>query len=123
MKKIIVIDDDQTILTLLKKSLAKEGYEVITAEDGVEGFFYVKNEKPDLIILDIHMPNVDGYQMIRDIQAQEDLKDMPVIVMTADNTLEDKFRDVGISHYVTKPFDMIKFLAYVRITIDKISYS
>jgi CheY-like chemotaxis protein len=113
MKKIIVIDDEQTTIELLRVFLEKNNYDIVTATDGAEGFVLLKKEKPDLAILDIHMPNVDGYQLIRDIKADEDLKNIPVIVITADESLEERFQNIGIRHYCRKPIKIEPFIKLV----------
>ena len=112
-KKIAVIDDEPTSVELLKNNLKKKEYEVTTAIDGVEGFMMVQDSKPDLIILDVHMPNVDGYMLVRDIKGVEELKDTPIIIVTGDETLEERFKKLGIQDYFTKPYDMAKMLARI----------
>ena len=110
MKKVILIDDEATSLQILSFSLVKKGFEVITAQDGAEGLFLINNHRPALIILDVHMPNVDGYKLVRDIQADEELKKIPVMIVTADEKLEERFKLIGIQYYFKKPYNMTEIL-------------
>ncbi len=82
-KKILVVDDEQDVLTYLTALFQDNGYEVITAKDGVEGFDLAKAEKPDLITLDITMPDQSGVRTYRYYKGNDDLKEIPVIIVTA----------------------------------------
>ena len=113
MKKILIIDDEATSLQILQSSLGKKDYEVITAQDGVEGFSLINSHKPNLIILDVHMPNVDGYKLVRDIQSDEEIKKIPIIIVTADEKLEERFKLIGIEYYFKKPYKIQEVLSAI----------
>ena len=103
-KKILVIDDEQEILNLLTARLKANRYEVVTASDGEEGLEKFIKEKPDLIILDIFMPKIDGYTLVRELKTAVDAKTVPIIVLTAKDLMRDLFKMEGISDYIVKPF-------------------
>lgn len=113
MKKILVVDDEGEIRDLLETRLKANGYDVVTASDGVEGLVKAKDEKPNLIILDVSMPNMDGYSFIRELQ-KENLKNIPVLVFTARPHLQDLFKIEGIHNYMIKPFNADEFLSKVK---------
>ena len=113
-KKILVIDDDPTIIKLVRSLLEEAKYQVTTAVDGQEGLEKVKDNIPDLIILDIKMPKTDGYTFILELKKQEDLKDVPVMMLTVQDAMEDLFRMEGVQDYLTKPIDSKVFLEKVR---------
>ena len=113
MKKILIIDDEAISLQILQSSLEKKDYKVITAQDGVEGLFLINSHKPALIILDVHMPNVDGYKLVRDIQSDEEIKKIPIIIVTADEKLEERFKLIGIQYYFKKPYKIQKVLSAI----------
>ena len=103
-KKILVIDDEKDIVNLLASRLKANRYEVVTAFDGDEGLEKLKTEKPDLVILDILMPKTDGYTFVREFKTMIDLKDVPIIVLTAKEMMRDLFKMEGITDYIVKPF-------------------
>jgi len=82
MKKIIIIEDEKILLDLLKDKLVKEGYEVIVALDGQMGLEKIKQEKPDLILLDMVMPKMDGFEVMRELNKDENLAKIPVIIIS-----------------------------------------
>ncbi|OGX25466.1 MAG: hypothetical protein A2787_09970 [Omnitrophica WOR_2 bacterium RIFCSPHIGHO2_01_FULL_48_9] len=104
-KRILVIDDDPTIVTLLQSVLASQGYEVMTAPDGLAGLEKYKNFGADLIILDILMPKMDGYTFVLEFKKMGgDLRRTPVIVVTSRDSMQDIFEIEGINDYIVKPF-------------------
>jgi len=106
-KKILIIDDEMDFIDLLKARLEAEGYEIIAACDGAQGLEKAKEEKPDLILLDIMMPKMDGYQVCRFLKFDEAFKHIPIIMLSARSQAQDqkKGTEVGADAYVTKPFD------------------
>jgi CheY-like chemotaxis protein len=104
-KKILVIDDNPDLVNLVKTRLAAGGYDVIGANNGIEGLEKAESEKPDLILLDIKMPQMDGHTMLRNIKRRGEMKDIPVIVLTAYNELKDLFDLEGAKDYIVKPFE------------------
>ena len=85
-KKILVVDDDEQIRTFLIKSLEFEGYQIISASDGVEGWKILQGEKPDLVILDVRMPGMDGIEVLEKIRGDTEFKKIPVIMLTGESS-------------------------------------
>ena len=104
-KKILVVDDEQQLALAVKIRLQSVGYEVVTAHDGAEALTVLKREQPDLVILDVLMPNMDGYSCLREINARFGRNKTPVIVLTARDRMKDLFELEGIEDYVVKPFE------------------
>ena len=102
-KKILVVDDKAELRTLLKSYLTEEGFEIAVASDGQEAIFVARHEKPDLIILDLMMPEMSGYEFIRVYNREADT---PIIILTAKLEENDKVvgLELGADDYVTKPF-------------------
>jgi len=105
-KTILVVDDSPTVRKLISGKLEKCGHEVICSGDGVEAMEALATIKPDLILLDITMPRMDGYQVCKEIRANEALKDVPVVMISGKDGFFDKVRGrmAGTSGYITKPF-------------------
>lgn len=118
-KKILVVDDNPQLRTLLEAYLTQEVYEVVTAENGQEALFIARREKPDLIILDLMMPEMSGYEFLR-IYSHE--SDAPVIVLTARLEENDKVLglELGADDYMTKPFSMRELAARVRAVLRRV---
>lgn len=123
MNKILVIDDDESINELIKINLELCGYKVFTALDGTKGFAVAKQELPELIILDVMMPEVDGYTVAKRIREHDTTKDIPILMLTALNMLQDKVKgfDIGIDDYVVKPFEMEELLARVKALLKRVN--
>lgn len=107
-KKILLIDDEPELLKAITICLKTSGYEVETAQDGVEGLEKAKDSKPDLIVLDILMPKMDGYEVCRLLKFDEKYKSIPVIMLTAKVQDIDKAmgKKVGADNYIAKPFEV-----------------
>ena len=105
--KILVADDEPHIRDLLRLLFKDEGYDVVEAEDGEEAYEVAKKEKPDLIILDIMMPKVDGYQAYHSIRSDAELKDVPILILTAkaEPIYNRISKGIGADAHITKPFD------------------
>jgi len=104
-KKILVVDDSLDILDIIRTLLESSDYEVITASDGEQGMEKTKSTKPDLIILDVMMPKMDGYTFIKTKKCDQDIKDIPVIILTGKSEMADLFMVEGVGDYLIKPFD------------------
>ncbi len=115
-KKILIVDDERKITDILKKVLSARGYEVEVSYNGIEALEKIKKFKPDLIIADIAMPEMDGYELCRRIRKDTDLYATRFIFLTAKNAREDEIKALGVGadDYITKPFDMEKLLARVE---------
>ena len=106
-KKVLCIEDEKEMIDLIKLILERRGFEVLGALGGKEGLEVIRREKPDLILLDLMMPEVDGWEVYRQMKADEQVKDIPVIVVTAKAQSIDKVLGLHIAKvddYVTKPF-------------------
>ncbi|KXH81250.1 response regulator transcription factor [Chryseobacterium kwangjuense] len=110
MRKIIIADDEHKILMSLEYSFKKNGYDVYIARDGTEVLDFLKTMTPDVILLDIMMPNLDGYSTLEVIKQDERLKDTKVIFLSAKNNPKDieKGLEMGADAYVTKPYSIKK---------------
>ncbi|NNE67930.1 MAG: response regulator [Pyrinomonadaceae bacterium] len=105
-KKILVVDDSPTVRKLISGKLEKCGHEPICAVDGMDALAKINEEVPDLILLDITMPRMDGYQVCKLIRSNEATKDVPVVMISGKDGFFDKVRGrmAGTSNYITKPF-------------------
>jgi two-component system cell cycle response regulator DivK len=115
-KRILVIEDQEDNRTILRDLLTSVGYELIEATNGEEGVKLAEQEKPDLILMDIQLPVIDGYEATRRIRVISELKQTPIIAVTsyALSGDEAKAREAGCDGYVTKPFSPRALLAKVR---------
>ena len=106
-KKILIIDDSSIARRVAREALLKHHYEIIEATGGLQGLAKIAKEKPDLILLDIVMPNIDGYKVLSLIKANERIKNIPIIMLTSKDKLFDKIRGKisSADEYLTKPFD------------------
>jgi len=104
-KKILVVDDEQQLALAVKIRLQSKGYQVVTAHDGRQAIELATQEKPDLIILDVLMPVMDGYSCLRELNTRFGRGKIPVIILTARDRMKDLFELEGIEDYVIKPFD------------------
>jgi len=113
---ILTVDDTPANIRLLTHYLEKQGYNVITAEDGFEGFKAAIQHHPDLILLDVMMPGTDGYEVCELLKAEEETKDIPVMFLTAKTDVEDKVKgfELGAVDYVTKPFNLVEISTRVQ---------
>lgn len=115
-KKVLVVDDEKAILRLLEINLARAGYEVATAYNGIEAMEKIGKQTPDFIILDIVMPAMDGYQMLAKLQSDPRHKDIPVIILTAkaqDADIAKGWRS-GVAAYITKPINVDHFVTMLQ---------
>ena len=121
--RILVVDDEIYIVHILDFSLGMEGYEVITALDGEQALEKARNEKPDLIVLDIMMPKLDGYETCKMLKAEEATKDIPVILLSAKGrNVDQKIGfEVGADDYITKPFSPRKLVERINAILGQTS--
>jgi two-component system alkaline phosphatase synthesis response regulator PhoP len=115
-KKILIADDEEDVVTTLQFTLEKEGYQCLTAYDGKEALDKAKRENPDLIILDIMMPKMNGYEVSRLLKFDARFKHIPIVMLTARTQAKDKEigRDTGADVYITKPFEMDDLVSTVH---------
>ena len=114
--RVLVVDDEAYILNILDFSLDSEGFEVVTAANGEEALRAASERRPDLIILDVMMPKIDGFEVCRALKAKKDTKSIPVILLTAKERESDrqKGQEVGADLYMTKPFSPGRLIDAVR---------
>jgi len=115
-KKILVVDDQKHIVRLVQITLEKAGYEVVTAYDGVEALEKVEQEHPDMLVLDVMMPRMDGFEVLQRLQADPRYQQIPVIMLTAKAQDADIFKgwQSGVSSYLVKPFNPRELLTFVQ---------
>ncbi len=115
-KKILIVEDEQDIREAVQASLASRGYWVILAADGEEGLRKVKSEKPDLVLLDIVMPKLDGWQVLKAIRDDEATRDVPVVMLTANRETSSLIESQSqkATDYLMKPFDIEKLLRFIN---------
>jgi len=117
--KILIIDDSPDALAIAKRRLMTECSDVICAQDGASGLMAAKKESPDLILLDVDMPNLSGFEVCQRLKADPDLCMIPVLFLSGSNTPEDKVHglDLGAVDYIAKPFDVFELQARVRAAL------
>ena len=105
-RRVLVVDDEPDVLLLCRVNLEFEGYEVMEAGDGVEAMARVRERRPDVILLDVMMPRMDGWQVLTELKSDPELRDIPVVMLTAKVQDQDQIRgwSAGASEYITKPF-------------------
>jgi len=115
-KKVLVVDDERHIVRLIQVNLERAGYQVVTAFDGAEALKKVAADKPDLIVLDIMMPRMDGFEVLKRLKAKPESSEIPVIMLTAKAQDADVFRGwaSGVSAYLTKPFSPIELITFAN---------
>jgi len=118
--KLLVVDDEQEIVELLRDKLSKAGYEVAVAYDGEEALVKVASEKPDIILLDLKLPKLDGFEVIKRVREKQKEKWIPIIVVSANTDIEALKQCYGLEadHYLTKPCDMEKVVRGVETMIS-----
>ena len=115
-KKILLVDDSSTVLLMEKMILSKSPYELVTASDGQAGFDKAVSEKPDLILLDVVMPRMDGFEVCRRLRERDEMRGVPVIMVTTRgelNAVETGYQ-VGCTDYITKPINGLELLSKVK---------
>ena len=120
MLKIITIDDDPVVRTLIKKTFSSLGFEVITAADGIEGLRAIENNQPDIIILDVMMPIIDGLEVLKRIKATPKIAKIPVIMFTAisDGHMVVETSKFGAEDYIIKPFQSSVLIQKVKKLLE-----
>ena len=123
MKRILIIEDDRAILRGLKDNLEYDKYEVLTATDGEQGYCLIQERKPDLIILDLMLPKMSGYELCRKVR--EEGLTTPILMLTARGEEVDRVLglDLGADDYVTKPFSVPELLARIRAILRRVQRS
>jgi two-component system alkaline phosphatase synthesis response regulator PhoP len=121
MAKILVVEDQEEIAALLKFKLKNSGYDVLLAENGKNGLESARNNSPDLIVLDVMMPVMNGVEMLKALKSDDNLKSIPVIMLTAQSSepaVVEGFK-LGADDYITKPFRTQEFVARVEAVLSR----
>ncbi|MBI5869616.1 MAG: response regulator [Actinobacteria bacterium] len=118
-KRILIVDDESSLRALVRVNLEVDGLEVSEAVDGIEAMNMLQESKPDLILLDIMMPGKDGIEVLEELAADENLRDIPVILLTAKGEQEDLERGaaLGARGHITKPFDPEQMVRTVKAAV------
>ncbi|MCD6363757.1 MAG: response regulator [Synergistetes bacterium] len=116
MATILVVDDSPLLRRLVNHILSKRGYRVLEASNGKEAFYLLKKEKPDLILLDIMMPEMDGPSFMREFRRYDEYKNIPVLVLTAvgERSMIDEMKSLGVVDFLFKPFSPVKLETIVK---------
>jgi two-component system, OmpR family, alkaline phosphatase synthesis response regulator PhoP len=119
-RKILAVDDEKHIVRLVQVNLERQGYEVVTANDGKEALEKVNEEQPDLVVLDVMMPYMDGFEVLQNMRRNPATRDIPVIMLTAKAQDADVFKgwQSGVDCYLTKPFNPMELLSFVKRIFD-----
>jgi DNA-binding response OmpR family regulator len=122
-KKVLVVDDEEVIRNVLKIHLVKWGYDVKEAADGEQALDQLAHDDFDFLILDVVMPNKDGWQVLEEVRSNPKTKDIIVIVLTVKNEDPDVFKgyELGANHYMPKPFTKAQLLYSIQLGLGKIS--
>lgn len=120
-KRILIVDDDQDILEVLRETLEIDNYVVTTAENVNGAFEHLAEELPDMIILDLVLPDGNGFELCRKITSDPRTREVPVLLLTGKNSLDDRLSGflTGARKYITKPFDIDELTESVRVLIQK----
>lgn len=120
-QKILIVDDEPDLLELLEVRLKSSGYLVVSAIDGAEAIPTIKAEKPDLVVMDVMMPNLNGFQACRQLKDDPQFKHIPVILLTAKTTESDHFWGIeaGADAYITKPYNEKELLLKIKELLHK----
>lgn len=116
-KRVVCVEDEPEMIDLVRLILGRQGYEVIGANGGIAGLEIIQREKPDLVLLDLMMPDMDGWEVYQQLKADNDLRDIPVIIVTAKAQSIDKVLGLHIAKvddYITKPFGPQELLESVE---------
>ncbi len=118
-QKILAIDDENDVLLIIKTALSGQGYDVLTASNGYDGLAMAEDQKPDLILLDLRMPEMDGMEVLEQLRDNEKTQSIPVIVLTG---LSEKAKirealDKGITYYIVKPFECQDLISKINLAI------
>lgn len=122
--KILIVDDEPDIPELLKLSLINEPYDFIVAHNGEDAINLTLKELPDLILLDIMMPDMDGYEVVENLKKSKAASDIPVIMISAKTAIEDKVKgmELGIDDYISKPFDKREVKARIKMVMRRLGW-
>lgn len=122
MPKILVVEDNETSREMLARRLDRKGFVVVTAADGEQGYALARSESPDLILMDISLPGMDGWQVIELLKSETATREVPLIILTAHALVNDRARadEIGCKDYFSKPVDFKQLLGTIdRLLMEK----
>ena len=121
MKKILYVEDNEDNVYMLSRRLKRKGFEIVVAGDGIEGIKMAKSENPDLILMDLSLPKMDGWTATKKIKASEEIQNIPIIALSAHAMEEHKASalESGCDDYDTKPVDINRLLEKINQALDK----
>jgi DNA-binding response OmpR family regulator len=117
--RILVVDDEPDLIAVLRMGLQMEGFEVLEAADGAEGLRRAREEKPDLLVLDLMLPKMDGYQVCRSLKFDSRYKSLPILILSARPGDQDKRLaiEMGADDFIRKPYDLKDLVARIRVKL------
>ncbi|MCR4943419.1 MAG: response regulator transcription factor [Clostridium sp.] len=120
-KKVLIVDDEEHIIELIKFNLESQGYEIITANNGIDAVKITKGERPDIVLLDLMLPGMDGYDVCKAIKGDKEISKTPIIMLTAKGEEFDKVLglELGADDYMTKPFSIRELQARVKAVLRR----
>ena len=120
-QKILIVDDELDALTALKRALEADNYNVVEASDGLSAIEKVKTEKPDVVLLDLMMPEMDGIEACKHLKSDPKYKHIPIIMLTAKGEIDNKIEgiEMGADDYVTKPFNLQELKARIKMILRR----
>lgn len=121
MNRLLLVEDNEMNRDMLTQRLERKGYQILIAVDGIEGVRLAKSERPDLILMDMSLPNIDGWEATRLIKASVETRDIPVIALTSHAMPGDRERslEVGCDEYDTKPIDFYRLLTKIDTLLSR----
>jgi DNA-binding response OmpR family regulator len=121
--RILIVDDEMDLVSVLRMGLEIEGFEVIEAMDGEEGLRRARQERPDLMVLDLMLPKMDGYKVCRALKFDERFRNLPILILSARSGDADRklALEMGADQFVTKPYEMADLVAKIRHHLERVS--
>ena len=119
-KNVLIVDDEPHIVNLIKLSLNKDKYDVTGAYSGREALLHIEKNTPDLVVLDLMMPGVNGYELCKALRENSKTRNVPVLTLSAKSQMNDKLHaiDVGADDYMTKPFDPMELVKRIKLNLN-----
>lgn len=114
MSKVLIVDDEEDIRELLKNRFTANGFSTLDTDQGTQGLAMMENENPDIVILDISMQEMDGHTFVKEARRNQKIKDIPIMILTAKDKMQEIFRMERVNHYFLKPFDIDKLMAKAK---------
>lgn len=117
--KVLIADDDKNVITIIRDSLEPDRFEILEAYNGKETLGVVFAESPDILILDIMMPEMDGYRVCEELKMHDSTRNLPIVILSAKTSVEDKLKamELGIDDYLVKPFDPRELKARIKMRL------